>query len=55
VVVTEPGFDRVASLGDLPEGTPVAVQLSSGQGLCLVRVQGEVYAFEDRCSHADLR
>jgi 3-phenylpropionate/trans-cinnamate dioxygenase ferredoxin subunit len=53
VVVTEPGFDRVASLGDLPEGTPVAVQLSSGQGLCLVRVQGEVYAFEDRCSHAD--
>ena len=51
--MTEPGFERVASLGDLPEGTPVAVELSSGQGLCLVRVQGEVYAFEDRCSHAE--
>jgi 3-phenylpropionate/trans-cinnamate dioxygenase ferredoxin subunit len=51
--VTEPGFERVALLGDLPEGTPVAVELSTGEGLCLVRVKGEVYAFQDRCSHAD--
>ena len=51
--MTQPGFERVASLSDLPEGTPVAVELSSGEGLCLVKVQGEVYAFEDRCSHAE--
>ncbi|UCF40118.1 MAG: non-heme iron oxygenase ferredoxin subunit [Gemmatimonadota bacterium] len=51
--MTEPGFERVASLGDLPESTPVAVELSTGEGLCLVRVRDEVFAFADRCSHAD--
>ncbi|NIM51860.1 MAG: Rieske 2Fe-2S domain-containing protein [Gemmatimonadales bacterium] len=51
--MTEPGFERVVSLGDLPEGTPVAVELSTGEGLCLIKVRGEVFAFEDRCSHAD--
>lgn len=51
--MTEPDFERVASLGDLPESAPVAVELSTGEALCLIRVGGEVYAFEDRCSHAD--
>ena len=51
--MTQPSFERVASLGDLPEGTPVSVELSSGEALCLIKVRGEVYAFEDRCSHAE--
>ena len=40
-------------MGDLPEGTPVSVELSTGEALCLIKVRGEVYAFEDRCSHAE--
>lgn len=49
----ERGFERVASLSDLPESAPVAVEFAGGETLCLVRVKGEVYAFEDRCSHAE--
>jgi 3-phenylpropionate/trans-cinnamate dioxygenase ferredoxin subunit len=49
----ENAYRRVASLGDLPEGTPVAVELEGGEAICLVHVAGEVFACADRCSHAD--
>jgi 3-phenylpropionate/trans-cinnamate dioxygenase ferredoxin subunit len=46
-------FKRVASLDDLPDETPVAADLENGDSVCLVTVRGEVYAFENRCTHAE--
>ncbi len=51
--MSEKSFEKVASVGDLPEGVPVAVELTSGQQVCLIKVRGEVFACEDRCSHAE--
>ena len=45
--------ERVASLRELDEAFPNAVQLSNGIRVCLVRAAGGVYAFEDRCPHRD--
>ena len=46
-------FEKVAVLSDLPEGTPVGVQLTNRQPICMVRMGNEVFACEDRCSHAE--
>jgi len=46
-------FKKVAVLSDLPEGAPVGVQLGADGAICLVRVGAEVFACEDRCSHAE--
>lgn len=46
-------FKRVANLSDLPEGAPHGVQLADAERVCLVRVGEQVFAFEDRCSHAE--
>ena len=46
-------MERVASVADVPRGGLLAVGLKSGERVCLVRVNGEVYAVEDRCTHAD--
>lgn len=45
-------FVRVASLAEVPEGELVGVE-AEGVLVCLARVEGEVYAFADRCSHRD--
>lgn len=45
-------FVKVASLGELPEGEVLGVE-ANGVGICLARVDGEVYAFRDKCSHRD--
>lgn len=47
------GFEKVASLADLPEETPVSVELGSGDGVCLVKIRNEVFAIENRCTHAE--
>ena len=49
----ESGFQRVAALSDLPEGTPVAVDVAGEEAVCLVRVGDAVFACADRCTHAD--
>ncbi len=46
-------FERVADLDEIADGVPVGVQLRSGVPICLVKVKQEVYAFADRCSHAE--
>lgn len=46
-------FQKVASLNDLPEETPVGIEMENGSNVCLVKVRGEVFAFENRCSHAE--
>jgi 3-phenylpropionate/trans-cinnamate dioxygenase ferredoxin subunit len=51
--MSEPGFESVTSVDALPENTPIAVQLTNGEEICLVRVNERVYAFEDRCTHAE--
>lgn len=45
-------FVKVASLAEVPEGELVGVE-AEGVLVCLARVEGEVYAFADRCSHRD--
>jgi len=49
----DPQFEQVTTLADLAEGQPVAVTFSDGGPLCLVLVDGLVYAFADQCSHAE--
>jgi 3-phenylpropionate/trans-cinnamate dioxygenase ferredoxin subunit len=44
------GFVRAASLADL--APPLGVEVE-GVRVCLVQVDGEVYAFSDVCSHRD--
>lgn len=48
----ETGFVRVASLDDIGEGglLPLTVE---GRPLCLARLDGEVYAFANNCTHRD--
>ena len=45
-------FLWVADLSELPEGSAVGVAVA-GRKLCVARVDGEVYAFDDNCSHRD--
>ncbi len=51
--MSESEFEKVTSVEDLPDGTPVAVELASGQSVCLVKVDSNVYALQDRCTHAE--
>lgn len=47
------GWVRAASLADLPaEGAALGVEVA-GRRVALARVEGEVYAFADTCSHRD--
>jgi 3-phenylpropionate/trans-cinnamate dioxygenase ferredoxin subunit len=45
-------FVRVASLAEVPEGGAVGVEMP-GVKLVLARVDGQVYALADNCSHRD--
>lgn len=45
-------FARAASGTDVPEGGVAGVEVE-GELVCLVRCDGRVYAFQDRCSHRD--
>ncbi|MFD7920257.1 non-heme iron oxygenase ferredoxin subunit [Streptomyces sp. NPDC059740] len=46
-------FHRVCALGELAEDTPKRVELD-GVPVSVVRTQGEVYAINDICSHANV-
>lgn len=45
-------FVWVASLHEVPEGAGVGVE-AAGVRLCVARIDGEVYAVADNCSHRD--
>jgi len=45
-------FVRVAALSQLPEGGALGVE-AAGRRIAVARVDGEVYAFADNCSHRD--
>jgi 3-phenylpropionate/trans-cinnamate dioxygenase ferredoxin component len=48
-----PDWVPACPLADIPEGGTVRVELA-GLPVCLARVQGQVYAIQDVCSHADV-
>lgn len=41
---------RVASLGDVPEGTGVAVDIGNKR-IAIFRYRGEIYALDETCPH----
>jgi 3-phenylpropionate/trans-cinnamate dioxygenase ferredoxin component len=45
-------FVRAATLSDVPEGGLLGTKVE-GTPVCLAKVDGEVYAFRDNCSHRD--
>lgn len=47
------GTVRVAERA-LPDGTAIRLD-TGGSGVVIVRIDGEVFALEDRCSHQDVR
>jgi nitrite reductase/ring-hydroxylating ferredoxin subunit len=47
------GFVQVATLGELEEDTPKLVEVD-GTPVSLVRTEGEVFAINDICSHANV-
>ena len=50
--MTEPLFQPVLPIDALPENSSTAVTLS-GMSIALCHSQGEIFAIENRCSHAD--
>jgi 3-phenylpropionate/trans-cinnamate dioxygenase ferredoxin subunit len=50
-------FERVCSLSDIKEPGSLRVELEAGghvDALAVVRFEGNVYAIEDQCSHAEV-
>lgn len=45
-------FVKAASLSELPDGEVLGVE-ANGLRVCLARVEDEVYAFADNCSHRE--
>ena len=46
-----PGFEAVAVLAELAEGTVLQRVRASGEAICLVRHDGQVSALSDICTH----
>ena len=46
-------FERVCALSDVPENGALRVELADVD-VAVVHVEGQLYALEDRCSHADV-
>ncbi|RFB06262.1 bifunctional 3-phenylpropionate/cinnamic acid dioxygenase ferredoxin subunit [Parvularcula marina] len=45
-------WKKIASLADIPEYEGLKVDVD-GHGIALFHVEGEVYAIDDMCSHAE--
>jgi 3-phenylpropionate/trans-cinnamate dioxygenase ferredoxin subunit len=46
-------IERVGPVADLPEGTPLRVEIGE-RAVSVVRIGDDVYAIGDRCSHQDI-
>ena len=46
-------YRRVAEEASLGEGKLLSVELGDGERACLARVNDEVFAVRDRCTHAE--
>ena len=49
--MAQPGFEKVADVGDLSPGDIMSVDVGDGHVL-LANVDGAIYAIDDICSHA---
>jgi 3-phenylpropionate/trans-cinnamate dioxygenase ferredoxin component len=47
------GFEPVADADAVPEGGLLAVRRSTGESVCLFKLDGEIGAVANRCTHAD--
>jgi len=47
------GYTRLCAVGDVPEGGVRRVEVD-GTEVAVVHAEGEFFAVEDRCSHADV-
>ncbi|HEY1951991.1 MAG TPA: Rieske 2Fe-2S domain-containing protein [Gemmatimonadaceae bacterium] len=45
------GFEPVASVGEIADGTVLQLVRPSGDAICLVRHRGEISALSDICTH----
>ncbi len=45
-----PDFVKVAKLNDVEDGELIAVEVDN-EPICLVKVNGSIYAFTDNCTH----
>lgn len=48
-----PEFEAVARAADVPEGGMLPARRRTGEPLCLFKLDGEIGAVLDRCTHAD--
>ena len=46
-----PGFERVASLDDVPSGTLLGVTRRNGKQVCVFNREGRIGAMDDLCTH----
>lgn len=46
-------FEAVAKVEDVPEGGMLPARKRTGEPLCLFRLDGEIGAVLDRCTHAE--
>ena len=47
------GFERVARLSDIPPNGLLAVRMSNGHRVCLIKLGDEVRGIADNCTHRD--
>ena len=47
------GFEKLASIDDIPDDGVLAVVRSDGRQLCLIRTQGRVSAVANVCTHQE--
>lgn len=51
--VTRKGFDPVARIGEIPDGTSLGVVLPNGERVCLIRRGRQITAVGDVCTHQE--
>ena len=47
------GFEKLASLTDIPDNGVLGVSRSNGQRICLIRSGGRISAVSDTCTHQE--
>ena len=47
------GFEKLASVNDIPDKGVLGVSRSNGQRICLIRSGGRVSAVSDTCTHQE--
>ena len=51
--MTHEGFEKLASVADIPDEGVLGAVRSDGQRVCLIRSQGRISAVADNCTHQE--